>query len=641
MRITSLHLQAYGHFTGCSLDFGRAPCDPPGLHLVYGHNEAGKSTTLRALSSVLFGYPHGVIDGFKHDAKDIAIGIDLLAADGRTLSFVRRRRGKRALTAADGSALEEGVVEDFLGGVSRDVFEKVFALDHHRLREHAKALLADGGSLGFSLAEAGSGIAGLKAVLDRLRTERAGLFLAAGTRPRLNQAIAEFVRLRKEARQHTVSPSAYRGYEKRIRETDAELLRMRERRKAIEAGIVRLERIRKNLPLRAEHRALTQRIATLDGVPVLPPEFAEVRIKASADLDVATADLAIASSAIADLEQRIAAIAVDGDILSCSEDIEKAASKRPVIERQETECPRWEAERAQLVATAAELMAKAELGSGRPGVAGQLPPPVKRKVIQNLAEDGKELKVKLATALEHADSAARSLKKARDRAAGMSRPRPVDELSRALTAADRLGADITSDIAKRSRALERKTKALNDALASLGLAGNGRSPPAAGAGVASPDQGADRIAFLRELAVPSEKTEARYAALVAGLEGKLKKARDDIERLSGERADIDGRIAALRTAGDVATEDDLKAARDIRDRGWALVRGVYVDRKAGFEDAGRCFAPDGRIADAYETHVREADRAVDTLRARVKESTELAFLKQKAADLTTQQIDLS
>src|SRR5579864_8767917 len=144
MRITGLHLQAYGHFTGCSLDFGAAP----GLHLVYGHNEAGKSTTLRALSSVLFGYPHHVIDGFRHDRRDIAIGIDLLAANGQMLSFVRRRRGRHTLTAADGAALDEAVLGNFLGGVSRDVFEKVFALDHHRLRDHAKALLADGGSLG-------------------------------------------------------------------------------------------------------------------------------------------------------------------------------------------------------------------------------------------------------------------------------------------------------------------------------------------------------------------------------------------------------------------------------------------------------------------------------------------------------------
>src|SRR5258708_30869338 len=106
MRLTRLHLIAYGHFTDRVLDFGAEP----GFHLIYGDNEAGKSTTLRALSSVLFGYPHEVVDGFKHSAKDIAIGIDLLAGDGRRLSFVRRRRGKYALAPADASALDEPTV---------------------------------------------------------------------------------------------------------------------------------------------------------------------------------------------------------------------------------------------------------------------------------------------------------------------------------------------------------------------------------------------------------------------------------------------------------------------------------------------------------------------------------------------------
>lgn len=117
MRIVGLHLRAYGHFTDCSLDFGAKP----GLHLVYGDNEAGKSTSLRALSSVLFGYPSHVIDGFKYDAKDITIGADLIAQDGRTLSYVRKRRGKNALANADGTILDEATVASFLGGISKDI----------------------------------------------------------------------------------------------------------------------------------------------------------------------------------------------------------------------------------------------------------------------------------------------------------------------------------------------------------------------------------------------------------------------------------------------------------------------------------------------------------------------------------------
>ncbi len=627
MRITGLHLMAYGHFDGCTLDFGQgpdiAPDVAPGLHVVYGRNEAGKSTTLRALSSVLFGYPHQVIDGFRHDPKDIAIGIDLVAADGRALSFVRRRRGKRTLVAPDESVLDEDIVQNFLGGVSQDVFEKVFALDHRRLREHAQALLADGGSLGFSLAEAGSGIAGLKAVLDRLKKERGDLFLAAGSKPKLNQAIVEYVRLRKDARQHTVSPAAYRSHEKCILETEAALVQLRERRKEIESGIVRLQRIEKNLPLRAEHHALTRRIDALEDVPLLAPEFAQQRIKASADLGAAREDLAAASAAIEVLERRIAAITVDTGILARSEEVESVAQKRPVIEKEEAESPKWEAEREQHLARIRDLMAKAELTGGPADLAGRLPSAIKRKAIKSLAAAGKDHMAQQRALQDSAVAAALRLREKRDRMEQMPKPRPIGDLSRALAAAVDLGP-VAADIARKTRAVERKTRALNEAIASLGLPGSDAFRP-----------GTDRVAVLRQLSIPPEKTETRYAEWLADLDRQIRGAHDTLERLTGEAADTDAQIIAMKTAGDIATEDDLKNARRERDQGWDLVRGFCVDRRAELEDVVRRFAPDGRIAETYEAHVREADRIVDTLRAHVKESTELAVLRRRAADLET------
>jgi uncharacterized protein YhaN len=617
MRILALHLRAYGHFTSYSLEFGARP----GLHLIYGHNEAGKSTTLRALSSVLFGYPHEIIDGFSHDAKDIAIGIDVLASDGRRLSFVRRRRGRHVLTALDGSALDGGTVESFLGGVSREVFEKVFALDHHRLHQHAKALLADGGSLGFSLAEAGSGIAGLKAVVDKLKTERAHLFLAGGSKPKLNQAIAEVIELRKDARRRTVSPAEYRTREKRIEEADAELRAMRERRRDIESNIVRLQRIAKNLPLRAEHRALTQRIEALDDVAIVGGEFVQQRVKAQADLEAAREDIDAASAAIADLDRRIAAITIDEAILARSEEIEKLAHRRPVIEDYETHSPKREAERAQVCATVRALLAKAELDDGTRDLAGMLPSALKRKAILKLADAGKELATQRATALTNAEMEARALIKARDRATQLPKPRPVGDLSRALTAADKLG-DITADIAKRHRALERETKKLEQNIIGLGLA-------------------IDRVDLQREIAVPSEKVVARYAELLAEADKGVKAAQDTLVRLNRDIAETDHRTAALTTQGDVATEDDLIAARHARDQGWQLVRALYIDLQSGLEELAHRFAPDGRIADTYEKHTREADRAVDTLRARVRESTELSLLRRRAAELRTKTVEVT
>ncbi|MFN9913557.1 MAG: AAA family ATPase, partial [Pirellulaceae bacterium] len=53
MRIRQLDLIAFGHFTNRSIDLSQGNL---GLHMIYGPNEAGKSTSLRALTAFLFGF---------------------------------------------------------------------------------------------------------------------------------------------------------------------------------------------------------------------------------------------------------------------------------------------------------------------------------------------------------------------------------------------------------------------------------------------------------------------------------------------------------------------------------------------------------------------------------------------------------
>jgi uncharacterized protein YhaN len=54
MRLLRLDLKAVGPFTNAMLDLSEGQ---HGLHLIYGPNEAGKTSALRALSHLLFGFP--------------------------------------------------------------------------------------------------------------------------------------------------------------------------------------------------------------------------------------------------------------------------------------------------------------------------------------------------------------------------------------------------------------------------------------------------------------------------------------------------------------------------------------------------------------------------------------------------------
>ena len=109
MKILELELLAYGPFTDTSLDLSGGDC---GLHIVYGPNEAGKSSTLRAIHGLLYGIQTKTTDNFLHDNKKLRIGGRLSNAAGDELHFHRRKGNKDTLLnpkAAKGGAYADAV----------------------------------------------------------------------------------------------------------------------------------------------------------------------------------------------------------------------------------------------------------------------------------------------------------------------------------------------------------------------------------------------------------------------------------------------------------------------------------------------------------------------------------------------------
>ena len=82
MRIDRLDLIAYGEFVEKSLDLSGGTM---GLHIIYGDNEAGKSTSLRALSGLLFGIPARTTDNYLHRNQQLRVGAKLRLRNGSTL----------------------------------------------------------------------------------------------------------------------------------------------------------------------------------------------------------------------------------------------------------------------------------------------------------------------------------------------------------------------------------------------------------------------------------------------------------------------------------------------------------------------------------------------------------------------------
>ena len=60
MKILELHLKRYGPFTDVSLDLSEGN---PGLHVVFGPNEAGKSTLVSFFNGLVPHYMKGPMEG--------------------------------------------------------------------------------------------------------------------------------------------------------------------------------------------------------------------------------------------------------------------------------------------------------------------------------------------------------------------------------------------------------------------------------------------------------------------------------------------------------------------------------------------------------------------------------------------------
>ena len=112
MRFSELHLIKYGQFDGCRLAFPKGPVD---LQIVFGPNEAGKSTTLAAVGDLLFSFPHSTSFDFRFDKTLLRVGASI-ESDHGPLTFRRKKGNVRTLLDESEQPIDEGLLTGLLGG---------------------------------------------------------------------------------------------------------------------------------------------------------------------------------------------------------------------------------------------------------------------------------------------------------------------------------------------------------------------------------------------------------------------------------------------------------------------------------------------------------------------------------------------
>ncbi len=188
MRIDAINIDGFGTFS--DRNFGQI--DSP-LTVIYGPNEAGKSTLLGYLRQILFGFPtrratenNYLIEGNVQHGGSLNVTMD----DGRRL-IVARHAGRYAagtVTLHDdqNNPIDTTELPGLLGGATRSVFESIFAFD---LRELSSFNSADNEEIASLLYGAGMSAPRMIATLQKVDKAKSDIFRPGGH----NQPVAQLL----------------------------------------------------------------------------------------------------------------------------------------------------------------------------------------------------------------------------------------------------------------------------------------------------------------------------------------------------------------------------------------------------------------------------------------------------------------
>ncbi|MCI1856875.1 MAG: AAA family ATPase [Sporolactobacillus sp.] len=193
MKIRSLEIGRFGRFENRKIDL---PDDP--LVVVYGRNEAGKSTMMQFILCTLFGYPprNQLMKEAGGNADQLAGTLVFTGDDGQRYRLTRTfsENGKPSLYDA---AARPADLSTMLRGVDRSLYESVFCFGLDGLRDIAKKKAADLNDLLLGAGMTGSRrLSQLEKALDQAT---GALFKPKGKKPELNQLFSKLRQSSEEA----------------------------------------------------------------------------------------------------------------------------------------------------------------------------------------------------------------------------------------------------------------------------------------------------------------------------------------------------------------------------------------------------------------------------------------------------------
>ena len=344
MMLSRLDLMAFGRFTDVSIDLSAGP---KRFHLIYGPNESGKSTSLRAITSLLFGMPQAAEDCFVHRTDQIRVGGLLVdPASGASLECVRRRGRKATLRdAADKEPIDEAQLESMLGGINRETFLARFGLSYESLVEGGAAILKGNGDLGQILFAAGAGVGRLREIQAELDQAACQLFMPRGSKATINAGLKKLEEDRKTLRESQVPTAEFARLRESVEAKQREAESLDQALRECVMSLARMQNWKQAQPLLPSWRSATEAFEKVADAPALDEAFTERRRQISADREKAESRHKDLESRLKELNAKLQSFGSDPVVMS--HELEIQAAFQEISAREKAEQDRVELIRAR------------------------------------------------------------------------------------------------------------------------------------------------------------------------------------------------------------------------------------------------------------------------------------------------------
>jgi uncharacterized protein YhaN len=594
MRFSRLSLERYGRFEDCELNF-RAGA--PDLHIIYGANEAGKTTSLAAVSDLLFGFPARSAYNFIFDNALLRVGA-VLEDGGRTFSCRRRKGTVGTLLDATDAVLDEAPLMAMLKGQTRETFNLSFSLDQTGLRAGGRAMVEAKNDLGRTLFAAGSGLTGIADELKKLEGEADAIWAPSTAQRRsFTQAQKQLAEATKKIRDDALKPKAWSDARQAAERAHKALETARSIRDDVQAELRAADRIRRLAPLVRRRDEQLEALQAGERAIDLGKQREDSAEKVIQDTEEAQRQRAAAEQLRAEATARRNTIEDDPQILARADEIDQLVADAGAGEKAARDLARLEPELAVAEALTHRLRTEAA-----PNADVALPRAVAAKLRDLARLRGETMAASRQIAESRADIEERR-RRAQARVEEGPAEAPVDTLVDAVNAARALGADADA----RCEAARRKAEASSSAIPPL-LA---RLAPWRGS--------VEELASLPRI---GEREIDAARSEVADILATARREEEQAQRSVDQSGAVALEIEQLAT-GAVVTPEEIASARQERQAHWLPIREYVLS-------GGALESPANAVA-GFEASVTLVDEKLELRFTLADASSRLSLLEQTKA----------